>query len=96
MIRRQISQVALLAYFILLLLSTFFPAIPGQSLWFRLLVLLAIVPLLVGPELYHLAGFATLILAIVLLRGDIKYGKIYQEKRLKRIHSIMQDRDINR
>ena len=94
--RKRMTQTALLAFYILLLLSSLFPAIPGESLWFPALVAVSIIPILLGPELYRLAGVATLILALVLWYGDIKYGKIYKEKRIKRLESIMQDRDINR
>ena len=94
--RKRLSQISLLAFYVLLLLSTLLPAIPGESIWFPILFGVAIIPAILGPELYRLAGIATLILAAILWYGDIKYGKIYQEKRAKRLEAIMQDREINR
>jgi uncharacterized membrane protein len=94
--RKRVTQIALLVFYVLLLLSTIFPAIPGESIWFPILIGVSIIPVLLGPELYRLAGFVTLILAVILWYGDIKYGKIYQEKRAKRLQAIMQDREINR
>ncbi|HBA85782.1 MAG TPA: hypothetical protein DCZ95_16995 [Verrucomicrobia bacterium] len=86
----------MLVFYVLLLLSTLFPSIPGESFWFPILVGVSVVPVLFGPELYRLAGIVTLILALILWNGDVKYGKIYKEKRIKRLEAIMQDREINR
>ncbi|MFH0879682.1 MAG: hypothetical protein V2A34_08215 [Lentisphaerota bacterium] len=94
--KKFISQVSLGLFYLLLLLSTVFPSIPGESIWFPLLVLISIIPLLMGPDQYRLFGGITLVLALVLLYGDIKYGKVYKEKQTERRQRIMQDRDINR
>ena len=94
--KRIISQAALALFYLLLLLSTIFPSLPGESVWFPLLVAIALVPILAGPDQYRFFGGITLILALVLLYGDIKYGKVYQEKRQQRFDRITQDQDINR
>ena len=35
--RKRLSQISLLAFYVLLLLSTLLPAIPGESIWFPIL-----------------------------------------------------------
>lgn len=95
--RKYISIVALVACFgMLLYVNLFPPEPPGHCLWYRLLVGLALLPLLAGPSQFRLAGFVTLVLAVILLVGDIRSGKLYEQKRQERLQRIMSDQEWNR
>ena len=95
-IHPKLSQIFILLFFVLLFLETIFPALPGQAYWFICLAVLAILPLIIGPAQYRIAGIILLCLALFLMYDSFKAGKLYQKKRQQRLREIMMDKDLNR
>lgn len=82
----RVSKICLVVYAVLLVLSTFLLSVPGDYWpWYAVMAPFALVPLCFGPLWYRLAGGIGLILAGLLIIGDIEGGKRFREKRRSRL-----------
>ncbi len=75
----RISKISLIVFVVLLVLSVFLLAAPGNSWpWYAVMSVFAAVPLAVGPGRYRRMGAITLVLSSVLITGDIVAGRQFQ------------------
>jgi hypothetical protein len=82
------SRIFLITYLVWLVLSAFLLSIPGDYWpWYAIMAALAVVPVLVGPARYRLLGVAALVLAVLLVVGDLYAGKHFRG----RLHRISAD-----
>ena len=79
---KQISKISLIVYLILFILSLFLMCMPGDYiLWYCVMGLFAIPPIILGPKLYQILGIIALVLAVLLCFGDYQAGKRWHERR---------------
>jgi uncharacterized membrane protein len=77
----RISRLSLIAFAVLLLLSGFLLSVAGGYWpWYLVMAVLAVVPILFGPNRYRIYGIIALLLSVYLILGDISSGKRYQKK----------------
>jgi hypothetical protein len=82
------SRICLIVYLVWFVLSAFLASVPGDYWqWYTIMAALAVVPVLVGPARYRLWGIVALVLAALLIVGDIYAGKHFRE----RFHRISAD-----
>lgn len=88
------SKYCLVTYLVLLIITPFLTVIPGgYCVWYVLLMPFALVPLVLGPRWYRLAGIFALGLTAILVRVDLENGRRWNEKRHER--AAMRDAKIN-
>jgi hypothetical protein len=69
-------------YAVLFVLSLFLLSFPGDYWpWYMAMVPFAIIPLLLGPRGYRIAGGVSLALSLLLIMSDIEAGKQWHAKR---------------
>ena len=79
--RARISKVSLIVFAVMLVLGGFQLSVAGEYWpWFAVIVPFAIVPLVIGPRWYRLAGGISLLLAGALIVGDIEAGRHFRQK----------------
>ncbi len=62
--------------------SFFLLSTPGDYWpWFAIMGAFAIAPAIAGPGRYRVVGIAALIVAVVLIVGDVIAGKLFRERR---------------
>src|SRR5262249_43965781 len=78
----RVSKICLTVYGAFLVLSFFLLSVPGDYwLWYAVMVPFAAVPLCFGQHWYRFAGGVALLLAGVLIIGDIEAGKAFRQRR---------------
>src|SRR5438876_4048087 len=79
--RARISKISLIVFAVMLVLGGFQLSVAGEYWpWFAVIVPFAIVPLVIGPRWYRLAGGISLLLAGALIVGDIEAGRHFRQK----------------
>ena len=88
----RVSKICLAAYGTLLVLSFFLLSVPGNYwLWYAVMVPFAAVPLCFGHHWYRLAGGIALLLAALMIVGDIQAGKVFRQ-RMQRMRAAWTDK----
>lgn len=79
---KQISRISLIVYLVLFLLSFFLMCMPGgRILWYFVMGLFALPPIILGPKLYRILGIVALVLSIILCFIDYQGGKCWHKER---------------
>ncbi len=79
--RARLSKISLTVFAVMVLLGAFQLSVPGNYWpWFATVTPFTILPIIIGPRVYRLAGVAGLALAAVLVSGDLQAGKLYRQK----------------
>jgi hypothetical protein len=89
--RSRASNICLLVYSILFVLSLMLLAVPGDYWpWYLAMSGVSIVPVILGPNRYRIFGGLALIVSAVLVLGDIQSGKAHQAKMqgIRQAHSL--------
>ena len=74
--KEKISRTSLVVYAVLLVLSWFFPSAAGDAVvWYCIIGLFAIPPIVAGPLKYKIPGLIALLIAIALAGADYHIGK---------------------
>src|SRR5581483_8092031 len=75
------AKISLTVYGVLLVLSGFLLSVPGNYwLWYAVMVPFAVVPLFCSHRSYRLAGMIALLVAGLLIIGDIFAGRHFRER----------------
>ncbi len=77
----RVCKICLTVYGVLLVLSFFLLAVPGNYWpWYAVMVPFSVVPLCFGRRWYRVTGGIALLLASLLIVGDIQSGKNHRQK----------------
>jgi hypothetical protein len=75
----RISKISLTVFVVLLVLSAFLQSVAGDYwLWYAVMSVFAVVPLVVGPGRYRVIGAIAFVLSGVLIIGDIAAGRHFR------------------
>jgi hypothetical protein len=79
--KEKISRVSLIVYAVLLILSGFLmTAQGGRVVWFCIMGIFAIPPIVAGPKRYRIIGILALLIAIAAATADYRAGRRFQHR----------------
>jgi membrane protein implicated in regulation of membrane protease activity len=85
--KAKISRICLIVYAILLILSAFLMAAPGSAvIWFCIMAVLAIPPIIADPKWHRILAIFALLIALMLAVSDYNAGKHRQNTLLERFN----------
>jgi hypothetical protein len=77
----RISRISLVVFGVLLVLSTTLLTVPGGYWpWHSLMAIVAIVPIVAGPNRFRILGAVALLLSLFCIFADIESGKHHRQK----------------
>jgi hypothetical protein len=93
MIDKKVSRVSLVVYVVLLLLSTTLMCMPGGALvWYLVMLLFTLLPIISGPKTYRIIGIVLLIFTVTLCIMEYRRG---QQWRQRMFNKVKQQKEVN-
>ena len=81
--RARLSKISLTVFAVMVVLAAgaIQLSVPGNNWpWFATVTPFTVLPIIIGPRLYRVAGVAGLAVAVALIGGDLQAGKLYRQK----------------